>query len=62
MNKVKKLLFSRRSRNSLSSATKTVPKEMLTIVDAPIILYVVEEAIDAGVEDIVFIQGRGKQQ
>lgn len=41
-------------------ATKTVPKEMLTIVDAPIILYVVEEAIQAGIEDIVLIQGRGK--
>lgn len=41
-------------------ATKAVPKEMLTIVDAPIIFYVVEEAIQAGVEDIVLIQGRGK--
>lgn len=41
-------------------ATKTVPKEMLTIVDAPIIFYVVEEAVKAGVEDIVLIQGRGK--
>jgi len=41
-------------------ATKTVPKEMLTIVDAPIILYVVEEAIAAGIEDVILIQGRGK--
>lgn len=41
-------------------ATKTVPKEMLTIVDAPIILYVVEEAVEAGIEDIVLIAGRGK--
>ncbi|PWU13650.1 MAG: UTP--glucose-1-phosphate uridylyltransferase [Bdellovibrio sp.] len=41
-------------------ATKTVPKEMLTIVDAPIILYVVEEAVEAGIEDIILIQGRGK--
>lgn len=41
-------------------ATKTVPKEMLTIVDAPIILYVVEEAVDAGIEDIVLVAGRGK--
>jgi len=41
-------------------ATKTVPKEMLTIVDAPIILYVVEEAVQAGIEDIVLIAGRGK--
>lgn len=41
-------------------ATKTVPKEMLTIVDAPIILYVIEEAVQAGIEDIVLIAGRGK--
>ncbi|WP_413289353.1 UTP--glucose-1-phosphate uridylyltransferase [Bdellovibrio sp. HCB337] len=41
-------------------ATKTVPKEMLTIVDAPIIFYVVEEAVKAGIEDIVLIAGRGK--
>lgn len=41
-------------------ATKTVPKEMLTIVDAPIILYVVEEAVRAGIEDIVLVAGRGK--
>ena len=41
-------------------ATKTVPKELLTIVDAPIILYVVEEAVSAGIEDVVLIAGRGK--
>ncbi len=41
-------------------ATKSVPKEMLTVVDAPTILYVVEEAVNAGIEDIVLIQGRGK--
>lgn len=41
-------------------ATKTIPKEMLPIVDKPTILYVIEEAMQAGVEDIVLIQGRGK--
>ncbi|MBY0555153.1 UTP--glucose-1-phosphate uridylyltransferase [bacterium] len=41
-------------------ATKTIPKEMLPIVDKPAILYVIEEAIQAGIEDIVLIQGRGK--
>lgn len=41
-------------------ATKTVPKEMLTIVDSPIIFYVIEEAVRAGIEDIILIQGRGK--
>jgi UTP--glucose-1-phosphate uridylyltransferase len=41
-------------------ATKSIPKEMLTIVDSPAIFYVVEEAVLAGIEDIVLIQGRGK--
>ncbi len=41
-------------------ATKTVPKEMLPIVDRPTILYVIEEAVQAGIEDIILIQGRGK--
>ena len=41
-------------------ATKTVPKELLPIVDKPILLYVVEEAIQAGIEDIIFIAGRNK--
>lgn len=41
-------------------ATKTIPKEMLPIVDRPTILFIVEEAIRAGIEDIVLIQGRQK--
>lgn len=41
-------------------ATKAVPKEMLPIVDRPIILHVIEEAVNAGIEDIVLVQGRGK--
>lgn len=41
-------------------ATKTVPKELLPIVDKPILLHVVEEAIQAGIEDIIFIAGRNK--
>lgn len=41
-------------------ATKTIPKEMLPIVDKPTILYVIEEAVRAGIEDIVLISGRGK--
>lgn len=41
-------------------ATKTIPKEMLPIVDKPTMLYVIEEAVQAGIEDIVLIQGRGK--
>ncbi|MBQ3379812.1 MAG: UTP--glucose-1-phosphate uridylyltransferase GalU [Clostridia bacterium] len=41
-------------------ASKTVPKEMLTLVDRPSISYVVEEAISSGVEDILIITSRGK--
>lgn len=41
-------------------ATKTIPKEMLPIVDKPIILYVIEEAMQAGIEDIIIVAGRGK--
>lgn len=42
-------------------ATKAQPKEMLPIVDTPIIQHVVEEAISAGIEDILIITGRGKR-
>jgi UTP--glucose-1-phosphate uridylyltransferase len=41
-------------------ATKSVPKEMLTIVDRPVVQHVVEEAREAGIEHIVFVTGRGK--
>lgn len=42
-------------------ATKAQPKEMLPLVDKPTIQYVVEEAVEAGIEDIVIITGRGKR-
>ncbi len=41
-------------------ATKAMPKEMLTIVDRPLIQYVVEEALAAGIEEFIFVTGRGK--
>lgn len=41
-------------------ATKAMPKEMLTVVDKPIIQYAVEEALAAGIEEIIFVTGRGK--
>jgi UTP--glucose-1-phosphate uridylyltransferase len=41
-------------------ATKAVPKEMLPIVDTPTLQYIVEEAVQAGMEDVVVINGRGK--
>ncbi len=42
-------------------ATKAQPKEMLPIVDKPIIQYLVEEVVAAGIEEIIFVTGRGKR-
>jgi UTP--glucose-1-phosphate uridylyltransferase len=42
-------------------ATKSQPKEMLPIVDTPVIQYVVEEAVQAGITDILMIIGKGKR-
>src|SRR2546422_6263582 len=42
-------------------ATKSQPKEMLPLVDKPAIQYVVEQAVDAGITDILIITGRGKR-
>ena len=44
----------------LLPATKAIPKEMLTIVDKPLIQYAVDEARAAGIEEMVFVTGRGK--
>jgi UTP--glucose-1-phosphate uridylyltransferase len=41
-------------------ATKAMPKEMLTIVDRPVVQYAVDEALEAGIEHIVFVTGRNK--
>lgn len=41
-------------------ATKSMPKEMLPVVDKPLIQYAVEEAAEAGIEEFIFITGRGK--
>ncbi len=41
-------------------ATKTMPKEMMPILDKPLIHYAVEEAIKSGIEEFIFITGRGK--
>ncbi len=41
-------------------ATKATPKEMLTVVDKPLIQYAVEEARAAGIEEFIFVTGRGK--
>ena len=44
----------------LLPATKVMPKEMLTIVDRPLIQYAVDEAREAGIEQMIFVTGRGK--
>lgn len=41
-------------------ATKTVPKEMLPLVDKPVIQYIIEEAVAAGIEDILIVTNRAK--
>jgi UTP--glucose-1-phosphate uridylyltransferase len=44
----------------LLPATKTIPKEMITVVDRPLIQYAVDEAREAGIEQLIFVTGRGK--
>lgn len=42
-------------------ATKALPKEMLPIVDKPTIQYIIEEAVESGIEDIIIVTGKGKR-
>lgn len=42
-------------------ATKAQPKEMLPVIDKPVIQYLVEDAVAAGIEEIIFVTGRGKR-
>lgn len=42
-------------------ATKSSPKEMLPLIDKPLVHYVVEEAVEAGIEQVLFVTGRGKR-
>lgn len=42
-------------------ATKASPKEMLPLIDKPLVQYVVEEAVAAGIEQVLFVTGRGKR-
>ena len=44
----------------LLPATKTIPKEMLTIVDRPLIQYAIDEAREAGIEEMIFVTSRSK--
>jgi UTP--glucose-1-phosphate uridylyltransferase len=60
-NRVRKAIFPVAGLGTrLLPATKTMPKEMLTIVDRPLIQYAVDEARAAGIEEMIFVTGRGK--
>lgn len=62
MNKVKKAIIPAAGLGTrFLPATKAMPKEMLPIVDKPTIQYIVEEAIEAGIEDIIIVTGKGKR-
>ena len=61
MNAVRKAIFPVAGLGTrLLPATKTMPKEMLTVVDRPLIQYAVDEAREAGIEQMIFVTGRGK--
>ena len=62
MNKITKAVFPVAGLGSrFLPATKASPKEMLPVVDKPLIQYAVEEAADAGITDMIFITGRSKR-
>lgn len=62
MKKVKKAIIPAAGMGTrFLPATKAMPKEMLPIVDRPTIEYIVEEAIDSGIEDIIIVTGKGKR-
>jgi len=60
-NRVRKAVFPVAGLGTrLLPATKSIPKEMITIVDRPLIQYAVDEARQAGIEVLIFVTGRGK--
>jgi UTP--glucose-1-phosphate uridylyltransferase len=62
VNKVKKAIIPAAGLGTrFLPATKAMPKEMLPIVDKPTIQYIVEEAIESGIEDIIIVTGKGKR-
>ncbi len=62
MKKIKKAIFPVAGFGTrFLPATKAQPKEMLMIVDKPVIQYLVEQAVKAGIEEIIFVTGRGKR-
>lgn len=62
MSKVKKAIIPAAGLGTrFLPATKAMPKEMLPIVDKPTIQYIVEEAVESGIEDIIIVTGKGKR-
>lgn len=62
MNPIRKAVFPVAGKGTrFLPATKASPKEMLPVVDKPLIQYAVEEALQAGITELVFITGRGKR-
>jgi len=62
MNDIKKAVFPVAGLGTrFLPATKASPKEMLCIVDKPLIQYAVEEAIEAGITEMIFVTGRSKR-
>jgi UTP--glucose-1-phosphate uridylyltransferase len=60
-NRVRKAVFPVAGLGTrLLPATKAIPKEMITVVDRPLIQYTVDEAREAGIEQLIFVTGRGK--
>jgi UTP--glucose-1-phosphate uridylyltransferase len=60
-NKLRKAVFPVAGLGTrLLPATKAIPKELLTVVDRPLIQYAVDEAREAGIEQLIFVTGRGK--
>jgi len=62
MRKIKKAIFPVAGFGTrFLPATKAQPKEMLMIVDKPVIQYLVEEVVRAGIKEVIFVTGRGKR-
>ena len=61
LNKVRKAVFPVGGLGTrFLPATKAMPKEMLPVIDRPLIQYAVDEALEAGIEQMIFVTGRGK--
>lgn len=62
MNKIRKVVIPAAGFGTrFLPQTKAMPKEMLPIVDKPVIQYVVEEAVDAGITDVILVTGYHKR-